>query len=100
MSEEKTKEQLKLEEEFKAAYEEANERIQKQMDIAKAAIAKAEAISENYGVPFDASVSPISQTYTPASFEEKFGELDHDALYDEFEIIPGEYEGWEHSQVC
>ena len=100
---EKTEEELKLEEEFTALVEKVTEKIDEQLAIAEKALAKAEKISEKYGIPFHAHISPLSQDYTPVSFQKKFGELDKQFVTDVLGIWPGgEYdcEGWEHSAVC
>jgi len=54
-------------------------------------------------LPFSANVSPLSQSYFPESFVDKFSDLDSDTVYD----ITGAYTsyyhdgaGWEHSAVC
>ena len=88
-----------LEKKFKTAQNKANKEIDKQMTIALEAVQKACEISEQYGVPFYASVSPLGQSYKPDSFFEKWGELDNvEELLDEGYV--SEYEGWEHSAVC
>lgn len=100
---EKTEEDLKLEQEFTDVVNKHRSEIEDQLKIASKAIAKAEKLSEKYGIPFYSNVSPLGQNYTPASFDEKFGELDHDMVYEIADIYPGgEYhtEGWEHSAVC
>lgn len=95
-----------LEKEFLEAHEKATKLIDEQLDFAAKAINKAERISEKYGIPFSASVSPLGQSYTPESFEKKFGGLDLEELAenlktdDLYDVYPGEYPGWEHSAVC
>lgn len=93
----KTPEQLKLETEFEALYNKHVKKIEEQLNIAAKAISKAEELSEKYGIPFYAGVSPLSQSYTPGSLDE---DLDKDFISDLTGIYPGEYEGWEHSAVC
>lgn len=101
--EEEKEENPELEAEFMSVLNKHHSKIEEQLKIARKAISKAEKIAEKYGIPFDADVSPLSQTYTPASFEEKFGELDKEYVCEQIGIWPGgEYdcEGWEHSAVC
>ena len=92
-----------LEVEFQKVYEKHADQIHEQLEIASKAIAKAEKIAEKYGIPFSASVSPLGQSYFPASFPEKFGELSLNFVSD----LTGAYSeyandgcGWEHSSIC
>jgi hypothetical protein len=82
MDDDKTEEELKLEDEFKALADKFDDEVGIQLEIAEKAIKEAVKISEKYGIPFHAQVSPLSQTYTPASFEEKFGDLDREFVSD------------------
>jgi hypothetical protein len=86
--------------EFKKACEKALPKIEAQIAIARKAIAKAEKISEKYGVPFSSDITPLSMSYTPASLDEEIRNLDSDVLYDLIGDYINEYEGWEHSAVC
>jgi hypothetical protein len=99
---EKTPEELsQLEEEFKAALKIAKDKINAKLAEAMDALVEAENISEEYGIPFHSNISPLSQTYTPASYKKKFGDIPD--IVDElsnWDNAPGEYEGWEHSAVC
>lgn len=95
--------QDELEVEFQKVYEKHADQIHEQLEIASKAIAKAEKIAEKYGIPFSASVSPLGQSYFPASFPEKFRELSLNFVSD----LTGAYSeyandgcGWEHSAVC
>jgi hypothetical protein len=88
-----------LEQEFKKACEKALPKIEEQIEIARKAIAKAEKISEKYGVPFESDITPLSMAYTPCSFYERFRKLDSETIYDFAGAYPDEYEGWEHSAV-
>src|SRR5277367_6154618 len=92
-----------LEAEFKAVVEAHLEEIEEQIQIATDAISKAEELSEKYGLPFRAGVSPLRQSYYPTTFHSKFGSLDQAVVSD----ITGAYSeyhndgaGWEHSAVC
>jgi len=82
----KTKEETNLEDDFKVAYHLHIIEIKEQLKIAKGAIAVAEAIAEQYGIPFDSDVSPICQTYTPTT-------LPSTLAYDLIEEITGVYPG-------
>lgn len=96
-------EEDELEAEFKKVAEAHMDEIEDQLEIAAKAIAKAQEISEEHGLPFYASVSPLSQTFTPGSFYANYSELSRDFVYNLTEAFPGgeyEQEGWEHSQVC
>lgn len=89
-----------LEAEFQKAANEALPLIDEQIRIAKEAIAKAEEISEKYGIPFYSSITPLSMPYRPVSYNEKFGDLDSDRLYALAQTDLPEYEGWQTSSVC
>lgn len=101
-----------LEQKFKAALDEGGKKIEEQLSIAMKAISKAEKISEEYGIPFDAGCSPLGQQYFPASYDKKWGKFDvkSDSSLDEdeeinllskFDLYKNEYgSGWEHSAVC
>lgn len=94
---------LELENEFKSVVEAHMKEIKDQLDIARAAIRKACEISEEHGIPFSASVSPLSQSYHPVTFHKKFHGLDQETVSN----ITGAWTqyfndgaGWEHSAVC
>jgi hypothetical protein len=96
-------EEDELESEFQKLCDEHMEEIDAQLQIASDAIAKAEELSEKYGLPFSSSVTPLSQSYTPTSYYEKFRGLSTGFVSDLTGAYPGgEYdnEGWEHSAVC
>lgn len=96
-------EEDELEAEFQKLCDEHMEEIDAQLQIASDAIAKAEELSEKYGLPFSAGVSPLSQSYTPTSYYEKYRNLSTGFVSDLTGAYPGgEYdnEGWEHSAVC
>lgn len=107
----KTENLSELEQKFKAALDEGGKKIQEQLSIAMKAISKAEKISEEYGIPFDAGCSPLSQQYFPYSYDKKWGILhasEEISSDDETEIILSKFglyrsdygDGWEHSAVC
>lgn len=104
-----------LENQFNEAAKAAMEKIQKHIDKANEELDKAVKVSEEYGVPFYSSISPLSQAYKPGSFAEKWASnedesdddlddeddsSDDDNKYyiDEYSYL--EYEGWQHSAVC
>ncbi len=107
---------MSLEEDFRKAYEDATARMDAKEDEARKLIQEIVQISEETGIPFRAIVSPLSQTYRPHTFIEKWGETINttinvkskysDSWYDTtiFEDVaeygPGEHEGWQHSAVC
>ncbi len=96
-------EENKLELEFKKVAEETTVLIKEQMKLAAEALAKAEKLSEESGIPFYANVSPLGQSYFPSSFKNKWEYVNEDELYRLTKTYPSEYsngEGWEHSAVC
>lgn len=92
-----------LEEAFSKLVEKAHAKIEKKMAVARKALAEAEVIADEMGIPFSADLSPLSQTYIPGSMDEmlseKFPGLDRDVAL-ELADCWGEYDGWQHSQVC
>lgn len=92
-------EDSEVERAFRLAVDDAHRRIDEKMAIARAALNEAVKISEETGIPFSASVSPLSQSYIPDSLSEKFPDVDRD-FYSEMTGASGEYEGWQHSAVC
>jgi hypothetical protein len=93
-------------EELRQAVQEATKKIDEALERANAALSEAEQISEQYGIPFRSSISPIRQSYLPMSYHDKWGrrvsniDVDiSDVLWDEGIHIP-HYEGWQHSAVC
>jgi hypothetical protein len=91
-----------LEAEFRSVVDSHMKDIKEQLDIARAAIRKACEISEEHGIPFSASVSPLSQSYHPVSFQ-KFHKLDQETVSNITGAWTQYYNdgaGWEHSAVC
>lgn len=84
-----------LENKFDEAVKKAQKKIDQCIKKAEEALSEAEKVSEEYGVPFYASVSPIYQQYTPMSYREKWGDLDP-----EYTEVFENYAGWQHSDVC
>lgn len=74
--------------------------INKQLDIASAALNEAEKLSNEHGIPFNSGISPLCQSFFPRSFDEKFEGLDVELVYDITEANQGYDSGWEHSAVC
>lgn len=92
-------EDSEVERSFRLAMGDAQARIDAKMDAAYAALQEAVKISEETGIPFGASISPLSQSYIPNSLQEKFPDIDRE-FYSELAGAYGEYEGWQHSAVC
>lgn len=92
-------EDSEMERQFRVAVADAQARIDAEMDKAWAAIQAAVKISEETGIPFRASVSPLSQSYIPDSMSSKFPDVDR-SFCTEIADAWGEYEGWQHSAVC
>lgn len=85
------------------AYEELKEKLN-QLGMLMQEI---EQLSERIGIPFDTDISPISNTYTPASMYQMYGKLDDedlDSLLSDLGVwIDSDYRefgGWEHSAIC
>lgn len=89
-----------LEREFRLTYYSARDKIAEKLAKADKLIDEAVALSEEYGVPFSAYVSPLNNSYFPRSMEEKFPEIDL-VFVSELTEASNEYgSGWEHSAVC
>lgn len=100
---EETKDITALEKEFEAAVEASKVRIYEKLKEAQHALQEAQNIAEEHGVPFYANISPISQSYFPKSYHEKYRELDNDLvveLTDAYDEWHGENNGWQYSAVC
>ena len=94
--------------------ESTSERMNALLEQAADLIAQAERISDETGVPLEAIVSPLAQTYWPEGGHEKWtkkleeaglapeDEGEVDALLQELGVIDYDYAypGWEHSAVC
>lgn len=74
--------------------------INAKLDEANAALSEAEKIADEHGIPFYAGISPLSQGYTPESFQEKYGEVDNDIVSDVTGCGDNSDAGWKHSAVC
>jgi hypothetical protein len=94
-------EDTEIEKQFRATAKEALAEIDAKVDTARQALSEAVAISEKHGIPFKASVSPLSQPYFPRSFEEKFEGINTEVV-NEVTDTYNEYcgSGWAHSAVC
>lgn len=93
-----------LEAEFQELVDSIGAEIEVHLAAASKELAKAVALSEKHGVPFTASLSPLSQPYVPASFSgSKFSKLDNDKV-SEIADVWGDYlfdgDGWLHSSIC
>jgi hypothetical protein len=78
--------------------------IDAKVDVARKALKEATDLAEKHGVPFRAGISPLSNTYMPASFSySKFAKLDQEVICEIAEVW-GDYlfegGGWIHSAVC
>lgn len=89
-----------LEREFRNAAAPVIELIDAKLDVAHKALREAVALSEEHGIPFYAHVSPLSQGYTPTSFEKKYDGVDSDIVDEVTGTTNNEYGGWTHSAVC
>ena len=99
-------EQSELAKEFKALCEDVQKKITAKLAEASKALNEATAIAEKYGVPFEAGISPLNNSYVPGSLSEsKFKALDVEevceisGVYIE-DMFGSSYGGWVHSAVC
>lgn len=95
------RETSELEKEFKRVANSVLEQIEKKIEEAHTALNAAVELSEAHGIPFHSSISPLSQSYFPTSFQVKFESLDKYSVSD----ITGAYSeytdgGWAHSAIC
>lgn len=99
--------QSALEEKFKAVLNQVNPQIQEQLNIAYTAMNKAEALSEEHGVPFQSKLTRYCEVvYSPKSIKTKWEEVYDDddwKLRSSFEKDLGFYlgygEGWNYSSI-
>jgi hypothetical protein len=94
-------EDSQLEREFRTTANVVLVEIQKKVAESSRLLQEAVDLSEKHGIPFSSSVSFLGQSYTPSTFEEKYGEVDSDlaeSITDAFGCMDGS--GWEHSDVC
>lgn len=98
-----------LEQKFRDAVAIGKPLIEAKLEEAAIALAEAEELADAYGLPFNSSVSFMSQEYTPLSaikLREEFEKTNEEEKFDELveELTGvyglGEYAGWEHSAVC
>jgi len=91
-----------LEREFRDSASSVLKQINDKLDESRAALNEAVKLSEKHGVPFSAGISPLSQSYFPASFSNKFPGVDTELVNNitgAYSDYP-EYGGWQHSAVC
>lgn len=90
-----------LELEFRTLKDHIGAEIDVHLTNARRLLDEAVALSEKHGIPFRAEVSPLSQTYVPEAFRERFAKMDMDRVEEimDVSIDPGQY-GWERSAVC
>ncbi len=96
-----------LEKEFLELKDRVHVMITEKVSAAAKLLEEAEQISEKHGMPFHSSVSFIRNTFTPTSFEKKFGKLankndeDFNFLHEVADMyIENGITGWEHSAIC
>lgn len=92
-----------LEKEFRETVVEISNQIRAKVREASKALDEAVALSEEHGVPFYSTVSPLSQTYSPTSVVDKWPGLDSETIEDISGGWTREYgfgAGWQHSAVC
>lgn len=78
-------------------------KIKEKEKEAISALSEAEDLCNKYGIPYDFSVSRLSQIYQPDT--SRWDKLKKDeakwrTLQEMFDLYEGEYEGWQHSMVC
>jgi len=95
-------EDTEIEREYRKVAYKAMKKINNHLIKATKAISDAKNIADKYGVAFQTSISPISQSYYPSTISDMYPDLDPDFIND----VNGTYhsddnrEGWEHSAVC
>lgn len=92
-------EDSEMERTYRLAVKDAQRRMNEKMSQASALLDEAVAISEETGIPLDAGISPLSQSYIPGSMTEKWPDVDRGFMNDLANAY-GEYDGWQHSAVC
>ena len=95
--------EFSLEKEFELVYNSHIKEIESKLAIASHHLREAQALAEQYGIPFSSSISFIHNSYMPTSFDKKFGQLDQDFVSDFTGVYDpyGDYSsGWVHSAVC
>lgn len=93
-----------LEKEFEEAYNKAYPLIDAELKMASEALSRAVDIAKEYGVPFRARVSPLSQGYIPTSLSKKFPKISSRFISEVCDVYDrhgdGLYPGWQHSSIC
>ncbi len=110
-----SKNESKLEKEYKALVEKHQKQIDEHLNAAQKELNKAVKLSEETGIAFSSSISPLSQGYTPANFretiEKHFASVENEEEREEliekyaedFDEGRTDYDsgdGWQHSAVC
>lgn len=88
-----------FEKEFRKVYLETSDEINEKLKLASKYLDEAVKLSEERGVPFSTGISFLGQSYKPASFSEKWSNVDEETMREITETY-NEYDGWEHSAVC
>lgn len=94
------KRDTEVEREFRAFVSSVEAKINEKLDQAAKLIYEAENISEEYGIPFDSSVSLVGNTYVPESKENKTFPVSEDffnSVTAEYTNEYGEFSGWQKS---
>lgn len=94
-------EDSELEREFRGKASEVLSEIYRKVSAASKLLTEAVKLSEEHGIPFNSEVSFLGQSYFPASFSEKYGDVNSDIVYAITEASSEHGDsGWEHSDVC
>jgi len=98
-----------LAKEFMQHCSDVGKQIAARLDTARKFLNEAQELADAHGVPFHASISPLSNSYVPKGFSQtKFAALDQEVIC-EIAGVWGEYIddmlhgygcGWVHSAVC
>lgn len=76
--------------------------IQAKLNAAAELIKEAENIANEHSVPFrpESTIAGFKMSYIPKSFNEAFGNLDEDLVYELTHASGNDYSGWQTSQTC
>lgn len=103
-----SEEQCQLANEFETLCTDVQKQIKAKIEVARQALREAQELAEQHGVPFRSGISPLSNSFVPASFgKSKFRNLDREMI-GEIAGVWGEFidelydgcGGWLHSAVC
>lgn len=90
-----------MERTFRVKATEVLEKIYAELELAHKHLRAAQDLSEEHGISFSSSISPLSQSYIASTFHEKWPDVDEE-LANSITEAYSEYGdgGWEHSAVC